>query len=96
MSKSPAEHKKYLHTLFKRLTDYGLGVNPNKCLLGQLEMSFLSYKVTLEGATPLDDNVKPIINFPTPTDVKGLQRFLGMITYYRPSLEGLASKLIPL
>ena len=59
-------------------------------------MSFLGYKVTPEGTIPLDDKVKPIINFPVPTDIKGLQCFLGMINYYRPSLKGLAAKLTPL
>ena len=95
-STSPTEHKKHLHTLFKRLSDYGLAVNPDKCLLGQPELSFLGYRVTPEGTAPLDSKVKDIVNFPAPTDIKGLQRFLGMINYYRPSLKGLAPMLIPL
>ena len=95
-SRSEAEHKKHLHTLFKRLSDYGLAVNPDKCLLGQPQLSFLGYQVTPDGTTPLDSKVQDIVNFQAPTDVKGLQRFLGMINYYRPSLKGLAPKLIPL
>ena len=95
-SRSTAEHKKHLHTLFKRLADYGLAVNPNKCLLGQPELSFLGHTVNSQGTTPLDSKVQDIINFPAPTDVKALQRFLGMLNYYRPSIKGLAAKLIPL
>ena len=63
---SKSEHKKHLHALFKRLSDYGLAVNPDKCLLGQVELSFLGYKVNGRGTTPLDSKVKDIVDFPAP------------------------------
>ena len=34
-SNSPDEHTKHLRQLFDRLADYGLVVNPKKCVLGK-------------------------------------------------------------
>ena len=95
-SKDEEEHERHLHLLFKRLSDYGLAINPDKCDLGKGEMTFLGYRITPQGTTPVEDKVKAILEFPPPDSVKGLQRFLGMLNYYRPSVKGIAETLIPL
>jgi hypothetical protein len=40
--------------------------------------------------------VEPILAFPPPADVKSLQRFLGMVNFYRRFLPGIAHVLAPL
>ena len=45
-SNSPDEHTKHLRQLFDRLADYGLVVNPKKCVLGRSSLEFLGHCVT--------------------------------------------------
>ncbi len=46
-------------------------------------MEFLGHHITAEGAEPLQHKVAAITNFQRPQDAKGMQRFLGMINFYR-------------
>ena len=40
--------------------------------------------------------VEAIRTFPRPPDLKHLQRFLGMVNFYRRFLPGIARTLVPL
>ena len=82
-SHSPEEHLEHLEVIFKILSDNGLVVNRPKCVLGQTSLEFLGYGVDEHGVTPLEDRVQAIKEIAPPTTVKELQRFLGMINYYR-------------
>ena len=52
--------------------------------------------VSAAGIQPLPQHLAAIQDFPPPTDVKQLQRFLGMINFYRRFLPGVAGTLQPL
>ena len=60
------------------------------------ELDFLGHRITAAGVAPLRDNVQVILDFPRPTDCKALQRFLGMMNFYRRFLPGAAGTLRPL
>jgi hypothetical protein len=49
-----------------------------------------------KGCPPLPKHVEALQRMPVPTDVKGLQRFLGLINFYRWFLPGIAAILLPL
>jgi hypothetical protein len=76
-------HKKHLRTLFQRLQDYGIVINPSKCVLGAREVRFLGYHISAEGTRPPQDRIQVILDFPPPKTVQGVRRFLGMLNYYR-------------
>ena len=82
-SSSPQEHLEDLERLFKRLEENGLVVNVHKCVFGQSSLDFLGYHVDAAGIHPMEDRVKAIKEMVSPTSVKELQRFLGMVNYYR-------------
>ena len=48
-SNSPDEHRKHLRQLFERLVDYGLVVNPKKCVLGKSRLSATTVHTVTEG-----------------------------------------------
>ena len=48
-SSSSDEHAKHLRQLFGRLADYGLVVNPHKCVLGQSSLEFLGHCQVFRG-----------------------------------------------
>jgi len=82
-SKSEEEHLQHLRILFNRLQEYGVVINPMKCIIGQSEIKFLGYLVTPKGTQPLPARVQTIQDFPLPKTAKELRRFLGMLNFYR-------------
>ena len=95
-SSSPEEHIEDLTRLFKRLQENGLVINAKKCLFGQTSLDFLGYKVDAEGIRPMEDRVQAIREQTPPTSIKELQRFLGMINYYRRFIPRAAHHLYAL
>lgn len=82
-STSPTEHLDDLRCHFDALADNGLVVNRKKCVLGQATIDFLGFKVDATGISPLPHRVEAVREFAPPQSVKDLQRFLGLIGYYR-------------
>jgi hypothetical protein len=95
-SSSRSQYLSHLHTIFSILAENGLHINPAKCVFVQEEVDFLGHHITTTGLTPLPSHVQPILSFPPPTDAISLQRFLGMINFYRRFLPGIARILKPL
>ncbi|XP_047990749.1 uncharacterized protein LOC125229853 [Leguminivora glycinivorella] len=95
-SADETQHKEHLRILFKRLQEYGLVLNPSKCVLGAKEVVFLGYHVSAEGTRPPQDRIQALIDFPPPKDVQGVRRFLGMINYYRRFIPHAAKCQAPL
>ena len=71
----------HLETLFQRLKDYGVVVNPGKCTFGRTEVTFLGYLVSEEGARPLPEKVDAIHAYPQPTTVKDLRQFFRYVEF---------------
>ena len=95
-SASAEEHMTHLRQLFERLNEYGLIINPAKCLFGQSSITFLGHYVTPQGAVPLPARVAAVSGFPRPHTVQALQEFLGMVNFYNRFLPHAADLMRPL
>ena len=95
-SESREQHVVHLRRLFRALTEFGLVINKAKCVFGVRELEFLGHRVTPAGIHPLEQKVRAIEQYSQPTTVKALQRFLGMLNFYRRFLPGIAAVLRPL
>ncbi len=95
-SHSEAEHELHLHTLFKRLDQYGVVVNPVKCEFGVPSLQFLGHHVDQHGIRPLDTKVHAIQQFPVPGSTKQLREFLGLVNFYRRFIPHCAALTQPL
>ena len=95
-SASPTQHARQLRQLFEALRRFGLVINQAKCDFGARELEFLGHCVTSDGIRPLADNVRAVTQYEQPKTVKSLQRFLGMLNFYRRFLPGVAEVLRPL
>merc|ERR1712051_232485 len=95
-SRTPEEHKHHLQVLFDRLQDHGLVIKPEKCQFGVPEIDFLGHRVDKNGILPLPEKVKAIQTYPKPVDVKGLERFIGMVNFYHGFIFHAAHALRPL
>ena len=60
------------------------------------ELIFLGHKLNAKGLAPVAAYVDAIRDFPRPPDLKHLQRFLGMVNFYRRFLPNIARTLVPL
>ncbi|GFV14000.1 retrovirus-related Pol polyprotein from transposon opus [Trichonephila clavipes] len=95
-SSSPEEHLQHLQILFTRLQQYGLSLKPSKCIFGVTSIKFLGFKVSESGIEPLSDRIDCILNFPQPTTLTQLRRFLGLFNFYRRFVPKAAHLLAPL
>ncbi|BHF63889.1 hypothetical protein SprV_0200688400 [Sparganum proliferum] len=95
-SRNEEEHKEHLALVFDRLYKSGVVINPSKCVLGVPSLEFLGHQVDSEGLRPLPSKVDAVRNFPPPTSKRQLQRFLGMVNFYRRFLFNCADLMLPL
>ena len=92
-SENMTQHLQDLESVFKTLAANGMVVQRSKCVLGVSNLEFLGYHVDATGIAPLPDRVESIRATTPPTSVKELQRFLGMLGYYRRFIPKAASHL---
>ena len=85
-------HLKDLDAVFAKLSELGLILNHDKCIFGVSEISFLGCKISGSGIQPLHDRVDALTNFPLPSTIKELRRFLAMLNFYRRFLPHAAMK----
>ena len=95
-SRNEREHMDHLRQVFAVLQENGLQINPAKCIFAAPSLSFLGHHVDSSGIKPLKRHVQALMDFPPPSDIKQLQRYLGLINFYRRFLPGIAGTLKPL
>ena len=66
-STSAEEHKQHLRQVFERLSQFGILINPSKCVFGADSLEFLGHHVSSAGIRPREDKVTVIRQFPQPT-----------------------------
>lgn len=94
--KTREEHDQILKTVLDRIRQVNLKLNKNKCKICVNEIKYLGHIFSEKGISPDMNKVKAIKDIPQPQNVKELQRFMGMINYLGPFIEGLANKNINL
>lgn len=76
------EHLDHLKAMIQRISEAGLKLKPSKCCFVCQEVEYLGHMVIPEGLLPNKSLVEAILQFPRPTDVSGVCRFLGLVSYY--------------
>lgn len=89
-------HDECLREVLRRLSDAGLTINIEKCIIGVQEIKFLGFVLSSNGISIDLDRVKAISNFPKPDNKTELQRFLGMVNFASKHLNKKADCLAPL
>lgn len=76
-------HLKRIRALFDRLSEARLTVNLAKCEFARATVTYLGRVVGQGHVAPVQAKVRAVEHFPRPTTKKELQRFLGLVGYYR-------------
>jgi len=91
-----ANHDVNLHSFLNRARERGLKLNPDKVKLKYSSVTFIGHVLTDKRLAPDPEKTKAIVNMPTPTNVKSLQEFLGMVQYLSKFLPQLSTITEPL
>ena len=90
------DHDQNLTAFLQRCRKLNLTLNPQKVKLRMSEVPFMGHLLTADGIITDPNKVRAIKDMPTPTDVKSLKRFLGMVNYLSKFLPNLSSVSEPL
>ena len=86
------EHVNNLDVVLERLEKYHFYIKPKKCKIGFRKINFMGFVVSQEGIEMDQSKVEAIQRITRPRNKKELQRFLGMLNYYRRFIEKFAWK----
>uniref|UniRef100_A0A1I8BC51 RNA-directed DNA polymerase n=1 Tax=Meloidogyne hapla TaxID=6305 RepID=A0A1I8BC51_MELHA len=89
-------HIETLKDVFNRLDKAGLKLKGEKCKFLETNCIYLGHEITKEGYRPSLTNCEAIKNFPTPSNVKEVKRFLGLTSFFRKFISNFASIAWPL
>ncbi|KAK3537154.1 hypothetical protein QTP70_002657 [Hemibagrus guttatus] len=88
-SRSMADHRRHVVEVFQRLRDYRLFLKAEKCVFHQSSVQFFGYIIEHSGVRMDERKVAAVRNWPVPTSVMDLQRFLGFANFYRRFIQEL-------
>ena len=72
-------HIAHLSEAFQILRDYNMKLNPTKCAFGVSAGKFLSFIVNHRGIEANPDKIKAVLDMPSPSGIKEVQRLTGRI-----------------
>ena len=71
-----------IQLIFQVLRDNNLRISAEKFMPCHESLNYLGYIVSADGITIAQDKIDPIMRIDRPHNIKSLQRFLGVISYY--------------
>lgn len=89
-------HFKNLETVFKRLRQYNLKLNPAKCNFFKHDVTYLGHHISEKGILPDPSKYNVIKNFPVPKTSDEVRRFVAFCNYYRRFIPKFADIAHPL
>ena len=72
-------HIAHLSEVFQILRNYNMKLNPAKCAFGVSAEKFLGFIVNHRGIEANLDKIKAVLDMPSPSGIKGVQRMTGKI-----------------
>ena len=67
------QHNFKLRDIFRKLREFNLKIEPDKCEFLKEELNYLGHVVTSAGVRPDDSKVKAVVEFPIPRTQKDIK-----------------------
>src|SRR3954463_12198485 len=87
-SKSEEEHEQHLRMVLDKLREHQLYAKFSKCEFWLHEVGFLGHVLTEEGLSVDPTKIEAVTEWQSPSNVKEVRSFLGLVGYYRKFVEG--------
>lgn len=87
MSKTFEEHVKLVGKVLHTLADHGIKIKTSKCNFFKENVKFLGHVIGINGIRKAPEYVKDILDYPRPTNVTELRRFLGVVNFVRKFIK---------
>ena len=78
-----SSHLRAMRSFFLAMREARVKLKPQKAKILVPKLKILGHIVDSDGATPCNDKIRAVENFPRPATVTHVQRFLGMTGFYR-------------
>ena len=95
-SRAAEEHIGRLREVFQRFKDANLKINPRKCEFFRQHVPFLGHIVSRDGVQADPAEASAVCQYPVLKSVTEVESFLGLCSYYRQYVRGLAAIARPL
>jgi len=95
-SPSLEQHIEDLNKVFTIINENGLKINLDKCAFFKESVELLGHTVTIDGISPINNKIKIINEWLSPSNINQLQSFLGAVGYYRKFIFNFAGIAKPL
>ena len=95
-SKKSEEHDEHVRLVMTKLMNAGLTLKIKKCEFDTTTVNYLGMVYTPEGLKIQPEKMDSILNWPTPTNIKEIQGFLGASGYVRRYLQNYSEIARPL
>ncbi|XP_054259897.1 uncharacterized protein K02A2.6-like [Macrosteles quadrilineatus] len=79
--KTKEEHDHALEEVLGKLQNAGFTLNKGKCQFSQKSLTFLGHQLSRDGIKIDESKVEAITKLPPPTNIAGVQRFIGMVNF---------------
>ncbi len=91
-----AEHDENLLKVLDRIREINLKLKWDKCKFKVKEVRYVGHLLTEDGLKPDPEKIRAITEMQIPSNVKDLQRFLGMVRYLSKFVSRLSELALPL
>ena len=96
ITKTFDEHLYSVEIVLRRIVNARLAISFEKSEFCCQQVSYLEYLLDAEGLRSNPEPVAPLLNYPAPTNIKQLRRFLEMVGWYSRFILGESEIKLPL
>lgn len=90
------KHHEHIRNVLTRLRPHGLYAKPEKCVFECQSIQFFGLIIFVKGIKMDPQKVPAILDWPVPTDKKGIQCFVGFTNFYQKFIRGFSTIISPI
>ena len=95
-SDTVAKYLQHVDEVLKVLHEHRFTVSAPKYSIAQSGIAYLGHMISIDGVTPLNDNIAPIMSMPEPRTLKEANLFIGGLSFYRRFIRNFAKLAAPI
>jgi len=95
-SQNLENHRRHVRTILRRVEETGLTLKASQCEFHTMDTEYLGYVISPKGLRMDEEKIRTIKEWKEPTNVKGIQSFLGFANFYRHFIRDYSKITTPL